>query len=473
MADIKLELYHRIWDESTEMLQGTDIYDISELAISIDYSTSIKGFPGKLTINIVNDKDNDFEVSHGDMIKFWYEGFATFKGYVFDLQGDEKEEFQIIAYDQMRYLQNRDYFMVAGNETLREVFEKICVAKLELTDGNITQRKMIDNYSIVEANQKLSEAKVFEDASYFDILAWAIDRVHIASQESEFGKLVTTVFSIGERVVFSGGKSWESPNDDTPTTTNRDKDYAHITLISRGSKHPYHVISDEIDADGNVLIPNAKPVYGWVDAKQLSKPPAWKYELDKNHYFITDNFGTLELNYLHFGLRVAKEQENEIADRESIIIIGDDSLLNNYSYKSDIDKNTYNEFILVAESQEDEKGNKAKEIVYGTQDTFSVKKWGRLRKFITVKQGATAEELSRYAKLIKEVESKPTKTLNLNCIGYNGLYAGNAVALDIAKLGLNNIPVYILQATHHYDGDGHTMDLEVSTQGNFPEGLNV
>ena len=147
----------------------------------------------------------------------------------------------------------------------------------------------------------------------------------------------------------------------------------------------------------------------------------------------------------------------------------------NYEYSVDIDKNTYNEILLLSETNEsikneEGKEEKVKELVYAKQDD-SVEKWGRLRKIVSVKEGASEQQLKDYAKLILDVSNNPTRTMKLTCIGFNGLYAGNAFALRLKSVGINDIPVYILSAVHHYDGDNHTMDLEVTTEGNFPEGL--
>ena len=194
------------------------------------------------------------------------------------------------------------------------------------------------------------------------------------------------------------------------------------------------------------------------------------------HYFIRDNFGVLEFKSLTSSIERAKIKD--VADRplsEETLVIGEESLLMNYEYSIDIDNDTHNEIILVSETNESiknekNKKEKVKQLVYATQ-ADSVKKWGRLRKIVTVKEGASEEQLKSYAKLILDVENNPSKTLKLTCLGYNGLYAGNAFALRLKSVGINDIPVYILSAVHHFEGDNHTMDLEVTTEGNFPEGL--
>lgn len=386
-------------------------FDVSELAYGIDYSTSLKGYAGKLTFKLRKDPNNILKIALGDVVEFSYDDFNVFKGYVFTLSTDETEEYSVVAYDQMRYLQNHDYYFTDGTESASDIFTKICT-NAGFKEYNFTNKKMIDSFKVIDKSLIKVRPHTFQDKTYFEIIEWAIE-------ETQKGNYKIYKNAQGQEVI---GYDIEK------------------TLSNAG----------------------------------LDK--LWK----GFHYYIRDNFGVLEFKALSSNLKVAKQNEASLKLKEQFLdnetlVIGEESLLMNYEYSIDIDNDTHNEIILMSETNEaikneKNKKEKVKKLVYATQ-ADTVKKWGRLRKIVTVKEGASQEQLQNYAKLILDVENNPSKTLKLTCLGYNGLYAGNAFALRLSSVGINDIPVYILSAVHHFEGDNHTMDLEVTTEGNFPEGF--
>ena len=389
-----------------EIIGKEEGFDVSELAYEIDYSTSLKGYPGKLTFKLRKDPNDILKIALGDVVEFSYDDFDIFKGYVFTLSTTEEEEYSVVAYDQMRYLQNHDYYYTDGTESASDIFLDIC-RKAGFKEGT---------FAVIDKSLIPVRYHTFQDKTLFEIIEWAIE-------ETQKGNYKIYKNAKGEDVI---------EYDIEKTLSNE--------------------VADKL----------------------------WK----GFHYYIRDNFGTLEFKSLtkeiksHFKTDKNKPfnmfESHSFLDNETLVI-GEESLLMNYEYSIDIDKDTHNEIMLVTETNEsikNEKGKKekVKKLVYATQ-ADSVKKWGRLRKIVSVKEGASEEQLKSYAKLILDVENNPTKTLKLTCLGFNGLYAGNAFALRLKSVGINDIPVYILSAVHHYDGDNHTMDLEVTTEGNFPEGL--
>lgn len=428
-----------------------DIFDVSEIVHDIEYSTSLKGYPGKLTFKL--GKSNILTMSLGDTVEFRFNDLDVFKGYVFALSTTDKEEYSVTAYDQMRYLQNHDYYFTDGTESASDIFTKIC-NNAGFKDYDFSNKKMISSFKVVNPSNTKISAHTFSDASYFDILQYAIEQTHIANVKKDYES--TPELSVGLKINFAGGESWTHPNDAIPATTNRTSGTAKITIIDKSKTHPYH------------LIGISSNVYGWCDEKQISAIQE-QFFPNNNHYYIRDNFGKLEFRALSTELKMSERDEGKLSGET--LVIGDESLLMSYDYSIDIDKETHNEIILLTDSdKKDSKGGEAKKLVYATQ-AGTVSEWGRLRKIVTVKKGATKQELENYAKLVLDVENNPTKSMKLNCLGCDGLYAGNAFVLRLSSLGIMDIPVYILQATHHYEGDNHTMDLEITTEGNFPEGL--
>lgn len=215
-------------------------------------------------------------------------------------------------------------------------------------------------------------------------------------------------------------------------------------------------------------------------------------------FFIRDNFGTLELNDIESNVKYRRINNDEgksklgwyggklVGYREDLIpqleplIIGDESLLTDYKYELDIDKETYNE-IYVMNTTSDGKSEKTEDGRYlvtsdgkrlgvAEQDNSSIKKYGLLRKIQNVKNAMDEAKLKEYAKLALKVYSSPSRTMKLEALGFNGINAGDGFLLRLKKLGIESM-VYVLSATHRYNADLHTMTLEVSTADNMSEVL--
>ena len=91
----------------------------------------------------------------------------------------------------------------------------------------------------------------------------------------------------------------------------------------------------------------------------------------------------------------------------------------------------------------------------------TIPKWGKLRKFVTLNDSSYVYALETYAKNQIELFNQPTRSMKLSALGYDGLYAGNSFIFKLGKLKIN-YPVYVISATHHYNGDSHTMELEIN-----------
>ena len=173
----------------------------------------------------------------------------------------------------------------------------------------------------------------------------------------------------------------------------------------------------------------------------------------ETRYFIRDSFGKLEINEIKaaftFGL------EGILGGKP--LIIGDESLLTGYHYSLDIDTDTCNEVYLMAEDKE--KG-KEKHLVKAVDDGRAKDRYGLLRKIQTVQKGLNEAQLQSYAKLILDVGKTPTKSMSLNALGFDGMYAGASFIMWLEKLHIAS-NMYIINATHNYEGGNHTMSLDV------------
>lgn len=410
--------------------------DISELIENIQYETSLYGYAGKLTLQVKRDLANLFSVSNGNLIEFVHDDFNIFRGYVFSFQVKSDGSYTIVAYDQLRYFQNHDSFYTDGSESASDIFQKICITN-----------KI--NFSVKTKTMAKISPYHFNDVSYFDIMLHAIDETHRANVVHDY---FPEKLTIGIKVQFSGGANYLEPNETVAMSTNRTPGTAIITMIKNNSLHPYHIVG----VNSNV--------YGWVDVDSITIIPQIKFNSDE-HYFIRDNFGTLEFLSLTNMLKTTTSD-----GVENTLIIGDGSLMTDFTYDESIDKETVNDVIVISEtSKKDSKGTDSDNIKH-EEVSATTEKWGVLRKIVKVRSDASMDKIQNYARLILDVYDKPTKTLKLNCIGQDGFCAGNAFFLFISNLNLA-LYVYITSAVHTYDGKNHTMELEVTTSG-FPEGIN-
>ena len=456
-----MSLKMQVFKTGDEKIDG---WDISELVHDIEYTTSIMGQAGKLSFTVEKDTGNSgFQISVGYCVMFWHNEHEVFKGYVFTVGTDRTDAYKVVAYDQMRYLQFHSNEIVKDTMTIGDVFN------LVTTECGIAKEntKIVGN---IDKSIKV-KGKVFTDSSYYDILQYAIDWTNSYALTSEVEKLQE--IKVGDMVNFSGGYHYNSPSATSPSGSSRTAGTAKVTKIEKGALHPYHLQGVSMGGTSNV--------YGWVDSNLVVSDEAMNKLLD-NFYYLRDNFGTLELREVKY-CGTYDDKGNKI---DNWLVIGDESLLTDYQYEVDIDKNTFNEFLFMCNPKDkkasDSKTNKQVQgstlvgaIQAGTKisntgtsldgtiiSENTIPKWGKLRKIITVNDISDKDLLAEYMRINVEHFNQPTRSLKLSALGYDGVYAGDTFYLKLGKLQLDRF-VYVLNATHHYKGDLHTMDLEVNT----------
>lgn len=121
----------------------------------LSWETERKEVPGKLTFKCLFDKNNIFE--EGDIVTVSYKGTPFFYGYIFTISRDKNGISSVTAYDQLRYLKNKDIYDYR-NKKASDVI-KILAADFKLTVGDIEDTKYIipkrleDNVSLFDIIQ--------------------------------------------------------------------------------------------------------------------------------------------------------------------------------------------------------------------------------------------------------------------------------------------------------------------------------
>ena len=125
----------------------------------VEWSTERSGSPGQLTFKVLEDKD--LKITEGNAVRFKYKGNNVFYGFIFTRKTDQDGVMSVTAYDQLRYLKNKDTY-VYTNKTLTQVVKRI-ISDFSLKKGTLENTK----YKI--------PSRVEDNQSLFDIIANAQD----------------------------------------------------------------------------------------------------------------------------------------------------------------------------------------------------------------------------------------------------------------------------------------------------------
>jgi len=145
-------------------------FDVSNLVENLQYSTVLME-SGKLTFNLHKDS-NGFTAFNGSKVQFTRDGNGVFLGNIFKMGTDATDVYQIIAYDQMRYLKYEDVLFV-NNITVSDLFIKICTIF------------EIENYKVVTPCNYKVPKKVYK-GNLMDILKEQISFANYAEGKQYF-----------------------------------------------------------------------------------------------------------------------------------------------------------------------------------------------------------------------------------------------------------------------------------------------
>ena len=148
------------------------------------WETERKGSPGKLTFTVI--KDNIINFQEGNPVMLKVDGKNIFFGFVFKKTRDKNHHIKVIAYDQLRYLKNKDT-IIYKNRTASDLI-KMIAADYNLQLGTIENT----NYVIPERTE--------DNSTLFDIILTALE-LTLTNKKTmyvlydDFGKL--TLKSLG------------------------------------------------------------------------------------------------------------------------------------------------------------------------------------------------------------------------------------------------------------------------------------
>lgn len=156
---------------------GTKAY-LPAVEEGVEWTTERKDTPGKLSFKVLKDDVLDF--SEGSAVRMKENGDEVFYGFVFKQQRTKEQIITVTAYDQLRYLKNKDT-IVYENKTADQFLQMIAA------DYRL-------NMGVLEKTNYIIESRVEENTSLFEMIQNALDLTLQNTGEmfvlyDDFGKL--------------------------------------------------------------------------------------------------------------------------------------------------------------------------------------------------------------------------------------------------------------------------------------------
>ena len=125
----------------------------------IQWTTERSGSPSTLKFTVVKDQEISFQ--EGDAVRMKVDGKNVFYGFVFKKKRNKEHHIEVTAYDQLRYLKNKDTY-VYEVKTASQIIQMIA------NDFNL-------NLGTIEPTKVVIPSRVEDNQSLFDIIQNALD----------------------------------------------------------------------------------------------------------------------------------------------------------------------------------------------------------------------------------------------------------------------------------------------------------
>jgi len=169
---------------------------------------------------------------------------------------------------------------------------------------------------------------------------------------------------------------------------------------------------------------------------------------------ITITYSNLGQDYCLYDL-FGELQLRRIDDWGLDLVLGDESLVYDYSLKSSIDSDTYNRIKLY----QDNKKTGRRE-VYMAQDSVNIARWGVLQYYESVDEQANEAQIKQLLDNLSKLKNRVTKSFTLNAIGDPRIRAGMRVRIKLKEYKIDQ-SLLVDECTHQFSGGDHTMSLEL------------
>jgi hypothetical protein len=141
------------------LIENNGVVQMPPVLDGVTWATERKGVPGKLTFTVLKDSVANF--TEGNPVRLTVDGKKLFYGFIFSKKRDKEQKITVTAYDQLRYLQNKDTYIYA-KKTASDVITMIA-ADFGLQLGEI------------EKTEYVIPSRVEDNTMLFDIIGNALD----------------------------------------------------------------------------------------------------------------------------------------------------------------------------------------------------------------------------------------------------------------------------------------------------------
>lgn len=173
--------------------------------------------------------------------------------------------------------------------------------------------------------------------------------------------------------------------------------------------------------------------------------------IDKAFALTTINTGKIYVFYDDYGKLSVQDAE----ERELELVIGDESLMTDFSYQQSIDSDTYNRIKLVRDNKDTGKRD-----VYIAQDSANIAKWGRLQYYQKVDDNQNAAQIKLLLDQLSQLKNRETKSLKITALGDPSIRVGSYLKVVIGELAIEQ-RFLIEECSHAFSGDDYTVQIEV------------
>jgi hypothetical protein len=188
----------------------------------ITWETERKGSPGKLTFTVV--KDQNISFTEGNPVRLTVDGVNLFYGFIFTKKRDKQQNIKVTAYDQLRYLKNKDTY-VYTNKTASDFI------KMVANDYNL-------NLGTIENTSYIIASRVEDNTTLIDMVQNALD-LELTNKKTmyvlydDFGKLTLKAL---ERMKLGVVIDEETGENFDYTSTIDSQTYNKIKLVYENEK---------------------------------------------------------------------------------------------------------------------------------------------------------------------------------------------------------------------------------------------
>lgn len=164
--------------------------------------------------------------------------------------------------------------------------------------------------------------------------------------------------------------------------------------------------------------------------------------------------GKIFVFYDDFGKLTLKEAKKMLVPS----LLGNRSLVTDYTYTRDMASDTYNRVKLVRPNKETGRAD-----AFVHEDTETIKKWGLLQYYDSVDENLNDAQIDEMCAKYLTYYNRLLQSVSIDAIGIPGLRAGNIVPVRIAQVEALSMNRLLLaeKVQHSYDGNAHTMSIDV------------